>query len=157
MSEIQDSVEVNVPVRTAYNQWTQFEDFPQFMTGVREVQQLDNQRLHWRAEIMGKDLEWDSKITKQVADRMIAWESIGGTPRNSGYVEFSPIAPGKTKVTVHIDYEPEGLLENVGSALGVASARLHSDLEHYKDFLEKRGSETGAWRGEINPDRPMGT
>ena len=156
MSEIHDSVEVNVPVRTAYNQWTQFEDFPQFMTGVREVRQLDNQRLHWRAEIMGKDIEWDSKITKQVADRMIAWESVGGSPANSGYVEFSPVAPNKTKVTVHVNYEPEGVMENVGSALGVASSRLHTELEHYKDFLERRGSETGAWRGEINGNTPLG-
>lgn len=153
MRTIDDSVNVQVPVRTAYNQWTQFEDFPHFMKGVQEVRQLDDKRLRWRAEVWGKDLEWDSEITKQIPDRMIAWRSISG-PDNGGFVEFTPISPTETKVNVHIEYEPEGLMENVGAAVGAASSRVHTELERYKDFLEKRGGETGAWRGEIDTGAP---
>lgn len=149
MRTIDDSVQVNVPIRTAYNQWTQFEDFPRFMQGVHEVRQLDAKRLHWRAEVWGKDIEWDSEITKQVPDRMIAWRSVSG-PEHGGFVEFTPVSATETRVNVHIEYEPEGLVENVGAAVGAASSRVHNDLEHYKDFLEKRGSATGAWRGEID-------
>ena len=154
MSHIDDSIRVSVPVRTAYNQWTQFEDFPRFMTGVQEVQQVDDAHLHWRAEIMGKDLEWDSEIVEQVPDQRIAWRSIGGL-RNAGVVEFRALSPTETEVHLALDYEPEGVLENLGSATGVASHRVHNELENFKEFVEQRGSETGAWRGQIRDGEPM--
>ena len=148
MASIDDSVQVNVPVSSAYNQWTQFEDFSRFMKGVHEVKQLDDTHLHWRAEVMGKDVEWDSEITRQIPDRAIEWRTTAGLP-NAGRVEFAPLADGHTEVKVHIDYEPRGALENLGSATGVASARVHTALERFKSFLEERGRETGAWRGEV--------
>jgi uncharacterized membrane protein len=149
MPTINDSVQVNVPVHVAYNQWTQFEDFPRFMTGVEEVKQVDEKRLHWRAEFWGKDLEWDSEITKQVPDQLIAWRSTGGLT-HAGFVQFRPVSQDQTEVAVRIDYKPEGIAQNVGSAVGAASSRLHSGLQHFKEFLENRGKETGAWRGSIN-------
>ena len=148
MATINESIEVNVPVRTAYNQWTQFEDFPRIMNGVREVRQLDDRHLHWSAQVWGKDLEWDSEITRQIPDKLIEWRSISG-PDNGGFVEFRPVAGNKTEISLHIDYEPRGVTENVGAALGVAKSRVHNDLEKLKDFLEERGVETGAWRGSI--------
>ena len=154
MSHIDDSIRVNVPVRTAYNQWTQFEDFPHFMTGVQEVQQLDDAHLHWHAEIMGKDLEWDSEIVEQVPDQRIAWRSTNGL-RNSGVVEFRALSPNETEVHLALDYEPEGVLESLGSATGIASHRVHNELENFKEFVEQRGSETGAWRGQIRDGEPM--
>ena len=149
MTTINDSVQVNVPVHTVYNQWTQFEDFPRFMNGVEEVIQLDDKRLHWRGEIWGKDVEWDSEITKQVPDQLIEWRSTGGLA-HSGFVEFRPVSEDQTQVAVRIDYEPEGFAQNVGSAVGAASSHLHSGLRHFKEFIESRGKETGAWRGSIN-------
>ncbi len=149
MSTINDSIRVNVPVQAAYNQWTQFEDFPRFMSGVQEVKQLDDTHVHWHAELWGKDMEWDSEITKQVPDRLIEWRSVSG-PIHAGHVEFKPVSASQTEVAVRIDYEPEGVVENVGSAVGAASSYLHSGLQHYKEFLESRGRETGAWRGSVN-------
>lgn len=154
MSHIDDSIRVNVPVRTAYNQWTQFEDFPHFMTGVQHVEQLDDAHLHWHAEIMGNDLEWDSEIVEQVPDQRIAWRSTNGL-KNSGVVEFRALSPNETEVHVALDYEPEGVLENLGSATGIASHRVHNELENFKEFVEQRGSETGAWRGQIRDGEPM--
>jgi uncharacterized membrane protein len=148
MTTINDSIEINVPVRTAYDQWTQFETFPRFMDGVKEVKQLDDRHLHWHAELWGKDVEWDSEITEQIPDRVIAWHSTNG-PDNSGYVRFEPVADGKTRVDVQINYQPESMMQKAGDKLGAASSRLHDELENFKDFIESRGSETGAWRGTI--------
>jgi uncharacterized membrane protein len=152
MSTIEKSIDVNVPVRTAYNQWTQFEEFPQFMEGVREVKQLDDRRLHWRAEIGGKEKEWDAQITEQVPDQRIAWRSISGSS-NAGIVTFSPLSENSSRITVRMDYDPEGLTENVGDTLGVVSQRVEGDLARFKKFIETRGRETGGWRGEIPPKR----
>jgi len=148
MSSIEKSIEVNVPVTVAYNQWTQFEDFPAFMEGVTEVRQLDDRHLHWRADIAGKEMEWDAEIVEQVPDRRIAWHSISGTT-NDGIVSFENIASDKTRVMLHLDYDPEGFVENFGDALGVVSRRVEGDLRRYKDLLESRGHETGAWRGRV--------
>ncbi len=147
--QIEKQIEVEVPVHTAYNQWTQFEDFPQFMEGVKEVRQLDDKRLHWRAVIAGKEKQWDAKIFEQVPDHKIAWRSTSGA-RNDGLVTFDKRSDNKTVVTLHLDYDPEGAVENLGDKLGVVSHRVEGDLKRFKDFVEKRGSETGAWRGEIH-------
>ncbi|WP_019140160.1 SRPBCC family protein [Noviherbaspirillum massiliense] len=148
MSSVQKSIDVNVPVSTAYNQWTQFEDFPKFMEGVKEVRQLDNTHLHWHAEIAGKDKEWDAEITEQIPDQRIAWRSTSGA-LNAGVVTFHKISDDTTRVMVQMDYDPEGPMENVGDAVGVFSHRVEGDLERFKDFLESRGQETGAWRGNV--------
>src|SRR5688500_10619367 len=148
MSEYEGSVEVKVPVRTAYNQWTQFEDFPQFMEGVNKVIQLDDKRLHWEAEIAGKTREWDAEITEQIPDERVAWRNIDGAT-NAGVVTFHYINDNKCKVMCQLEFEPEGLVEKAGDALGFVTARTKGDLERFKAFIESRGNETGAWRGEI--------
>ncbi len=149
MSNIEQSIDVNVPVSTAYNQWTQFEDFPRFMEGVQEVRQLDDRRLVWRAEIGGREKTWEAEITEQIPDARVAWRSVGGT-RNAGVVTFHRLGPDVTRVMLQLDYEPEGVVENLGDAVGVASARVRGDLQRFKEFIEQRGSETGGWRGSIN-------
>ena len=148
MSTIEKSIEVNVSVRTAYNQWTQFEEFPKFMEGVKEVRQLDDRHLHWKAEIGGKEKEWDAEITEQTPDQRIAWTSQGGAP-NEGIVTFQPLSNATSKIQLQVAYDPQGLLENVGDAVGVVSLRVQGDLERFKAYIEARGRETGAWRGKI--------
>jgi uncharacterized membrane protein len=145
MAKIEQSIEVNCPLKTVYNQWTQFEEFPRFMEGVREVKQLDDTHLHWRAAVGGKEEEWDAEITEQVPDMRIAWRSTSGAP-NEGVVTFHRIADDKTKVMAQFDYDPQGFVENVGSASGAVSRRVQGDLERFKDFIESRGAETGGWR-----------
>lgn len=148
MSTIEQSIEVAVPVRRVYNQWTQFEEFPRFMEGVQEVKQMDDVTLHWRAEIAGKTREWDAKITEQTPDQRIAWTDIGGA-ENAGVVTFHRIDDATTKVMLQLEFEPEGLVEKAGDALGLVKARTKGDLERFKGFIENRGSETGEWRGEV--------
>jgi uncharacterized membrane protein len=148
MATIEQSIEANAPLRTVYNQWTQFEDFPRFMEGVKEVTQLDDKRLHWRAVIGGKEKEWDAEIAEQRPDERIAWTSRNG-PWNAGVVTFHRLDDSRTKVMLQIDYEPQGVVENVADALGVVRARVKGDLERFKEFIERRGRETGAWRGQI--------
>ena len=147
MSTIEKSVEVNVPVRTAYDQWTQFEEFPRFMEGIEKVTQLDNTHLHWKATIGGKNKEWKAVITEQRPDERIAWKSTDGA-KNAGVVTFHRLSDQKSKIMLQMDYEPEGALENVGDAIGAVSLRVAGDLERFKEFIEKRGHETGAWRGD---------
>jgi uncharacterized membrane protein len=153
MSKIEKSIDVNVPVRTAYDQWTQFEEFPNFMEGVESVQQLDDRHLTWRAEISGKDVEWNAEISEQIPDTRIAWRSTSGAP-NAGVVSFFRLSDDRCRVTLQIDYEPQGFVETVGDWLGVMSRRVEGDLERFKKFIESRGVETGAWRGAIpSPDK----
>jgi uncharacterized membrane protein len=149
MASVEKSIEVNLPVRTVYNQWTQFEEFPRFMEGVEEVRQLDDKRLHWRATIAGKTEEWDAEITEQTPDQQVAWRSTSGD-ENSGVIRFTPVGTDRTQVTATIGYEPEGIIEKAGDALGVVDRRVDGDLQRFKEFVESRGSETGAWRGEIH-------
>jgi uncharacterized membrane protein len=148
MSTIEKSIEVNVPVRTAYNQWTQFEEFPKFMEGVKQVIQLDDKRLHWKTVIAGKEIEWDVEITEQKPDQRIAWTSRGGAV-NDGIVMFQPLSDARSKISLKVAYLPEGFVEKVGDDLGAVSSRVQGDLERFKAFIEKRGRETGAWRGKI--------
>jgi uncharacterized membrane protein len=151
MSTIEQSIDVNVPVSTAYNQWTQFEEFPRFMEGVEAVRQLDNQRLHWRANVGGKVEEWDAIITEQHPEERIAWKNTTGAP-NAGVVTFHRLADNKTRIMLQMEYDPQGVVENLGDLLGVVSRRVANDLERFKEFIETRGQETGAWRGEV--ERP---
>jgi uncharacterized membrane protein len=150
MATIERSIEIDVPVRAAYNQWTQFEAFPRFMEGVIEVRQLDDKRLHWRATVGGKEKQWEAEITEQIPDDRIAWRSRTGAP-NAGVVTFHRLSDQKCRVMLQLEYEPEGVVENVGDAIGVVSTRVAGDLERFKTFLEQRGRETGAWRGVIPP------
>jgi uncharacterized membrane protein len=149
MSSFEESIEVNVPVHTAYNQWTQFEEFPRFMEGVERVDQLDDTHLHWVAEVAGKTHEWDAEVTEQHPDERVAWKSTTGK-MNAGVVTFHRLSDDQTKVMVQIDFEPEGMIENVGDALGVVERRTKGDLERFKQFIESRGMETGAWRGDVD-------
>jgi uncharacterized membrane protein len=148
MASIEKSIEVRVPVHTAYNQWTQFEEFPRFMEGVQEVRQLDDTHLHWRAKIGGKEEEWDAVITEQVPDDRIAWRNSSGA-HNAGVITFHKLDDQRTKLMLQIDYEPHGATEKMGSALGMVERRVEGDLERFKEFIETRGAETGAWRGEV--------
>ena len=159
MAKIEKDIVVNVPVSTAYNQWTQFESFPEFMEGVKEVVQLDEKRLRWNADIAGKNQEWEAEITDQVPDRHIAWRSVTGS-MNAGSVIFQPAGDGQTKVALELTYEPDETVEKVGDALGFFERRVSGDLGRFKKFIESRGAPTGAWRGEIhgsNVDKGSGT
>ena len=148
MEKIQKSIEIACPVHTVYNQWTQFEEFPRFMSGVKRVTQLDDKRLHWEAEIGGVDREWDARITEQIPDRRIAWESEKGE-YTSGTVAFEPVDPNRTRVNLHLSYDPKGFVASAGDAMGLVSGKVEKDLERFKEFIENRGRETGAWRGTI--------
>jgi uncharacterized membrane protein len=151
MANIERSIDVHVPVRTAYNQWTQFEEFPHFMQGIEQVKQLDDVRLHWRANIAGKTEEWFAKVTEQTPDQRVAWTSTSGA-QNAGVVTFHKIDDNTTRVMLQLDYEPQGIIEKAGSALGIVENRVKGDLERFKTFIESRGVETGAWRGEVEQD-----
>jgi uncharacterized membrane protein len=148
MTRVEQSIDVQVPVRTAYDQWTQFESFPHFMEGVKEVRQLDDRHLHWRAEVAGKEREWDARITEQIPDKRVAWTSIAGE-ENGGFVTFHQLDPQTTRVMVQLEFAPQGPAEQVGGALGLAERRVKGDLERFKDFIESRQQATGAWRGEV--------
>ncbi|HKY12204.1 MAG TPA: SRPBCC family protein [Gaiellaceae bacterium] len=148
MAEVKESVEVNVPVSTAYNQWTQFEEFPNFMEKVESVTQLDDTHLRWVAEIGGKREEWKAEITQQVPDEIIAWRAIEGQ-ENSGAVRFEPLGPDRTRIDVTLTWEPEGLAEAAADKVGLTDRAVNVDLERYKELVESRGVESGAWRGEV--------
>jgi uncharacterized membrane protein len=146
---ITESIEVNVPVSTAYNQWTQFEDFPLFMEGVEHVEQLDDTRLHWVAKVGGKTAEWDAKILEQHPDKQISWISEDGK-KTRGTVTFEPIGESRTRISLSMSYQAEGLTETLGSAVGLDQRRVRGDLQRFKELIESRGAESGAWRGEVS-------
>ena len=149
MASIVESIDVGVPVRTAYNQWTQFEEFPEFMEGVEDVAQIDHTHLRWKAEMGGTTREWEAEITEQRPDERIAWKSVDGKG-NAGVVTFHRLGDDQTRVTLQLEWEPEGAKESVGSALGLDDRQVKADLERFKQMIESRGVETGAWRGEID-------
>ena len=149
MHTIEKSIEVNAPIEAVYNQWTQFEEFPRFMKGLEQVRQLDDKRLHFVAQIAGKREEWEAEIIDQIPEQKISWKSISGV-MNEGAVFFDKRPDGRTQVRVAISIDPDSLLERIGSAIGVPDSRVKADLERFKEFIENRGNETGAWRGEIN-------
>jgi uncharacterized membrane protein len=148
MGSVEQSIEVQVPVSTAYNQWTQFEEFPRFMEGVERVEQLDDTHLHWRASVGGHTEEWDAKITEQIPDERVAWTSTDGKG-NGGVVTFHRLNDDTTKVMVQLDYETDGLLEKAADVIGLPERRVKADLERFRELIETRGRETGAWRGEV--------
>ena len=152
MATIEESVEVEVPVRTAYNQWTQFEEFPRFMEGVQQVRQLTDTKLHWVAEIAGQRREWDAEITEQTPDQRISWCSTEGAT-NSGVVTFHRLGDNRSKVMLQLEFEPEGVVETAGDKLGLVKTRTKSDLKRFKEFIESQGRESGAWRGEIDQNK----
>ena len=150
MPKIEDSIEIQVPVRQAYNQWTQFEEFPEFMEGIQSVQQLDDTHVHWVAEIRGESREWTTEITEQQPDKKVAWKTIEGEVKNDGVVTFEPVAEDQTRVNVQMDVEGQSTSENVaGDLLGVVRSQVRNDLERFKQLIENREKETGAWRGEV--------
>jgi uncharacterized membrane protein len=149
MSNLEKSIDVNVSANTAYNQWTQFEEFPKFMEGVISVRQIDDRRLRWRTSIGGIEKSFDAEITEQIPDKRIAWRSLSGAS-NAGVVTFHTLNAETTRIMLQIEYDPEGVVENVGDILGVASHRVKADLERFKEFIESRGAETGAWRGKVD-------
>ena len=148
MASVIQSIDVDVPLRTAYNQWTQFEEFPHFMEGVKSVAQLDDRHLRWVAEVGGATKEWDAEITDQHPDERVAWRATSGA-RNAGFVTFHRLDEATTRVTLQMDVDPEGLVENAGVALGFLDRRVKGDLERFKEFIEARGTESGGWRGEV--------
>jgi uncharacterized membrane protein len=155
MPRFEDSIDVDVTVRVAYDQWTQFEDFPRFMEGVTRVVQLDDSTLEWTATIAGQEKVWTAVITDQTPDTRVAWKSTSGA-ENAGTVLFASIGPSRTRVTLKIDADPEGLVETVGANLGFLERQVKGDLERFKQYVESRGTPTGAWRGEIHGDRIEG-
>ena len=154
LSFVQDSIEVEVPIRTAYNQWTQFEEFPNFMKDVEDVRQIDDTHLYWRATIAGEPVEWTSEITTQIPDRRISWRSTSGPP-NSGAVTFDRVTEHRTRVTLRMSYRAPGIAEKVGDALGVIRAELSGNLHRFAEFIQFRQQETGAWRGTVGGGTTM--
>ncbi len=146
------SIDVNVPVRVAYNQWTQFESFPQFMDGVDEVKQLDDQHLHWKASVAGQTQEWDAEIVEQLPDKRVAWRSTSGD-KNSGVVTFHHLSDSSSRVTVQLEFEPQGALQKAAEITGIMDLQVDNSLQHFKTFIEERGQATGSWRGEIDENR----
>lgn len=154
MAQIEKSVVVDVPVSTAYNQWTQFEEFPRFMEGVHEVRQLDDRRLYWKAEVGGNEKEWEAEIREQVPDQRIIWHATDGS-ENAGIVRFEP-AEGGTRIRLQMSYVPEGFAETIGDKLGFMSRRVQGDLDRFKEFIEERGVETGAYRETLPNEKAPG-
>lgn len=149
MHRIEKSIEINVPVNTCYDQWTQFESFPSFMTGIVEVKQLDDKSLHWVADIAGERKEWNAEIIEQTPNEVISWRSTSG-PLNNGSVTFQPLTPDTCKITLIMTYDTEGAKEKVGDALGLFSARVSADLHRFENYIEERQVPTGGWRGVIH-------
>jgi uncharacterized membrane protein len=151
MSTMEKTVTVDLPVRTVYDQWTQFETFPRFMDGVEEVRQLDDTHLHWKAEVLGVTREWDAEIVDQTPDQRITWRATDGT-KNDGTVSFAPEDMGRcTNVTLRMELEPQGIVEKAGDMTNLVERKVSGDLQRFKDFMESRGGETGAWRGDVRP------
>jgi uncharacterized membrane protein len=147
-STIEQSIELRVPAAVAYKQWTLFEEFPQFMTGITEVKQLDDSHLHWHAQIGGKDEEWDAEITEQIPGKRIAWRNVSGAT-NAGVVTFHRLTDDTSRLMLQMSYTPDGVTETVGDALGVLRRRVARDLEQFKDFIEQRKASPAGWRGRI--------
>lgn len=151
MVQIIETVDVAVPVRTAYDQWTQFESFPEFLDEVEDIRQVDDTHLHWRVRVGLVAREFDAVVTEQHPDERIAWSSAGGDTAHGGVVTFHRLGPDETRVTVQIDWDPQGLAEHAGALAGLGSHAVRKDLENFKRFIERRGAETGAWRGDVDP------
>jgi uncharacterized membrane protein len=152
MSTTIQTVEIDRPITTVYDQWTQFEGFPQFMEGVEAVRQIDDTHLQWRAKIAGVTRQWDAEIIRQEPHREIAWQATSGT-RNRGAVTFREVGVDRTEVALDLDFEPEGAVEQVGDKLGLVKSRASGDLRRFKEFIESRPVPTGAWSGSVRDGR----
>ncbi len=150
MSQIQKSIDVDVPVSTAYNQWTQFESFPEFMSGVESITQIGDTRSHWVTNIAGVEREFDTEVSEQHPDERVAWHSVGGDTKHAGVVTFHRLDEARTRVMVQIDWDASGLVEKVGSMINVDDRQVAKDLDRFKDFIEGKGHESGAWRGDVD-------
>ena len=149
MSQVIETIDVDVPVSIAYNQWTQFESFPNFLSFVRSIEQIGDTLTHWKVRIAGVEREFDAEITEQLPDERVAWKSLGGDVRHAGVVTFHRLSDASSRVAVQLDWEAEGIVEKAGALLGIDSASVKSDLKKFKEFIEGRGAETGAWRGSV--------
>ncbi|AJP00480.1 cyclase [Streptomyces cyaneogriseus subsp. noncyanogenus] len=149
MSQVEESIEVGVPVHTAYNQWTQFETFPEFMSGVERIEQRTDTLTHWVTNVDGVHKEFDAEITEQIPDERVAWTTVSGEARQAGVVTFHRLDEDHTKVMLQMDFQPEGIKETVGDKLGFVKRQTKGDLERFKEFIERRGQETGGWRGTV--------
>jgi uncharacterized membrane protein len=156
MSRIVESIDVDVPVRITYDQWTQFEEFPRFMEGVKQVRQVDDTTLEWTAEIKGIERSWKAEVTEQEPDTVIAWRSTSGA-KNDGRVTFEPLGENRTRVTLQLDVEPDDPIEKAGDALGFVERQVEGDLRRFKEFIDSRGTPTGGWRGEVEGGRKVGS
>jgi uncharacterized membrane protein len=155
VASVQEAVDVDVPIRVAYDQWTQFESFPKFMGGVERITQLDDTHTHWVTNIDGVKREFDAEITEQHPEERVAWTSTGGDAQHAGVVTFHRLADNRTRVMIQIDWEPQGIVEKAGAALGFDDRQVKADAKRFKEFIESRGTETGAWRGDVSrPDQP---
>jgi uncharacterized membrane protein len=152
IERVEKIIDVDRPLRTVYNQWTQFESFPQFIAGVKEVQQIDDTHVRWRADVRGKEKEWDAEITEQDPDKRISWKSVSGA-HNAGTVRFEPLGENRTRVRLVMAYEPEGPVEKIGDVLGLLQSQVRTSLDQFKRFIEARGTETGGWRGRVDDSR----
>jgi uncharacterized membrane protein len=150
MAQVIEAIDVDVPVNTAYNQWTQFETFPHFLSMVQSITQIDDETMHWVVKIAGQEREFDAKVTEQLPDERVAWTSIGGDDKHAGVVTFHKLSDTTSRVTVQLDWEPQDALEKAGEVLGFDDRAIKTDMKNFKEFIEKRGAETGAWRGEID-------
>ena len=155
METVEETIDVAVPVRTAYNQWTQFESFPEFMSGVESVRQLSDTTNHWVTKIAGVEREFDTEIIEQQPDERIAWRSIDGKS-HAGLVSFTPLDAGTTRVSVRFEWAPETIAEKAGAALKIDGMQVKADMRKFKDFIESRGTETGGWRGTVDDNGPAG-
>ncbi|GHB55637.1 cyclase [Streptomyces cirratus] len=149
MSKVEESIEVEVPVRTAYDQWTQFETFPHFMEGVERIDQRTDTMTHWVTKVGGAQREFEAEITEQIPDERVAWTTLGGEVKQAGVVTFHRLAESRTKVMLQLDYDPDGFTENVGDKLGFVKRQITGDLKRFKEYIEARGQETGSWRGQV--------
>jgi uncharacterized membrane protein len=149
MSQVIETIDVDVPVSIAYNQWTQFESFPHFLSFVESIEQVGDTLTHWKVKIAGVEREFDAEITEQLPDERVAWKSLGGEVQHAGVVTFHRLSDASSRVAVQLDWEAQSIVEKAGALLGIDSASVKSDLKHFKEFIEGHGSETGAWRGTV--------
>ncbi|MFF4173321.1 SRPBCC family protein [Streptomyces sp. NPDC001744] len=156
MSTVEQTIDVDVPVRNVYDQWTQFEEFPHFMEGVEEIRQIDDRHTHWRTKVAGVRREFDTEIVDQLPDERVAWRTVDGEVRQKGVVTFQRLDEGRTRVRLAMEVEPEGVVEKAGDALGILDLRVKGDLKRFKEFIEERGRATGGWRGRVRPSDAAG-
>jgi uncharacterized membrane protein len=151
VSKVKESIDVDVPLHSVYNQWTQFEDFPRFMDGVEEVRQTDDRHCHWTTKVAGARREFDTEIVDQLPDERISWRTVGGDVRQMGVVTFQRLDDAHTRVSLAMDFEPHGMAEKAGDMLGVLDRQVKGDLKRFKGFIEEQGGEIGGWRGRLSP------